>query len=122
MPTTPPDEDPDEYADRGIIDPLIGAAYGPQHPTDINEDIAPLPGLGEFEFKRGQPLHQQRFTLAIGLLILVALIAIGLLGAAIFVPTDHIEAVKSMGSVVFGPLVTLLGTSFAWYYASRKSD
>ncbi len=78
------------------------------------------PQAGVVGARVGEPLDNHRFSLASQLLWLVAATTVILLAAAVFAPTDHLEAVKSIASVVFGPLITLLGTSFAWYYATRK--
>ncbi|MEU1523935.1 hypothetical protein ABZ413_17215 [Nocardia rhamnosiphila] len=90
----------------------------------FNEDDLPNQGLEGISVAPtpGRTLHEQRFTLAASLLVVVAGAALILLLASIFAPIDHLDSVRSAGSVVFGPLVTLLGTSFAWYYASRQSD
>ncbi|KZM68518.1 hypothetical protein IU494_30385 [Nocardia terpenica] len=89
----------------------------------ISDDSAPG-GLGGIirKARRSRSLHEQRFTLAVVLLVVVAAAAGYLLWASVWAPGDHLESVRETGAVVFGPLVTLLGTSFAWYYATRKND
>jgi hypothetical protein len=73
------------------------------------------------------PRHQ--LTLAVGLLLVVAVLALMAVGVAGWVAVsgpprnssgDPFEDLERILSVVFGPLVTLLGTSFTWYYSSRQ--
>src|SRR5215212_453690 len=73
------------------------------------------------------PRHQ--LTLAVGLLLVVAVLAVMALGVAGWVAVsgsprnasgDSLGELERVLSVVFGPLVTLLGTSFAWYYSSTQ--
>ena len=72
---------------------------------------------------RTKSLHEQRFDLARMLLFVVAGLAGALLVGCIFVPIERLEAIQSLAPVIFGPLVTLFGTSVAWYYATdAKSD
>ncbi|WP_433598849.1 hypothetical protein ACQPXH_24555 [Nocardia sp. CA-135953] len=111
-----PSEDPDPTGIHEAEPPLSGLI----DVTPITEDETPQGVVGVATV--GERLDGHRFSLASQLLWLVAATTVILLGAAIFAPSDHLEAVKSIASVVFGPLITLLGTSFAWYYASRKSD
>lgn len=66
-------------------------------------------------------LPEQRFWLAVALLATVATLAIGLVLAVMLTGESRLEQVKSIAGIVFGPLVTLLGTSFAWYFA-KNSD
>lgn len=87
----------------------------------IDEDLTPRPGV-EVGQKSSTDLHDQRFRLALILLRIVAAATVGLIIAAAFVHGDQLEAVKSIASIVFGPLVTLLGTSFAWYFANKDSN
>lgn len=96
-----------------------------------DEDCSPL-GITETETPRGlqvqQPvhkgksLHEQRFDLAKYLLYAVAALAAALLIACVWGPADRLDAVKALAPVLFGPLVTLFGTSVAWYYASDKKS
>jgi hypothetical protein len=71
---------------------------------------------------RTKSLHEQRFDLARMLLYVVGGLAAALLVACVAVPVDRLEAIQSLAPVIFGPLVTLFGTSVAWYYATDKSE
>jgi len=37
-------------------------------------------------------------------------------------PVPYYAQVKELAPIIFSPLVTLLGTCVAWYYASNKKD
>ena len=90
----------------------------------IEEDKPPLP----LRSAGGQPelgedvVKYHRFRLALSLLVTVAIIAIGLLVGVMFTGVNRLDALKSIAGIVFGPLVTLLGTSFAWYFATKSSE
>ncbi|WP_328712286.1 hypothetical protein [Nocardia salmonicida] len=95
-------------------DPLGVIAIG----REIREDLVPQAGV--LGASVGEPLHKQRFLLAHRLLLLVGAISVILLAGVIFAPADRIEAVKTVASIIYGPLVALLGTSFAFYYAGGR--
>jgi hypothetical protein len=90
---------------------------------EIVEDKLPLP------LKAGTPprlgskasLPEHRFKLAVALLATVSILAIGLVLAVMFTGETRLESIRSIAAIIFGPLVTLLGTSFAWYFA-KNSD
>lgn len=111
------DPDPQQIHEDEPGLPLPGPGYADKN-MPITEDESPQAGV--VGARVGEPLDNHRFSLASQLLWLVAATTVALLLAAAFAPADHLEAVKSIASVVFGPLITLLGTSFAWYYATRK--
>ncbi|WP_380177003.1 hypothetical protein ACFEMC_23305 (plasmid) [Kineococcus sp. DHX-1] len=92
-------------------------------PAELQEDVLPG-GLDAETISATAPpdLNKHRFTLAWLLLALVALFAIGSVIAAILLPTNRFEQAREVIQIVFGPLVTLLGTSFAWYYASSRNS
>ncbi|MFE3447073.1 hypothetical protein ACFXNW_28910 [Nocardia sp. NPDC059180] len=115
-PANDPDPDPDDEIHAPFVADLGSASLSP-----IEEDETPTSGTHAVTMSNVVSVSQHRFTLARGLLALVAATSLFLLAASVFAPVDKLEAVKSMGSIVFGPLVTLLGTSFAWYYATRRS-
>lgn len=63
-------------------------------------------------------LLNQRFKLAASMLTVTALLASFILGAAYLTSDANYAQVKELAPIVFTPIVTLLGTSVAWYYAS----
>ncbi|MFJ2834624.1 hypothetical protein ACIO52_04610 [Nocardia sp. NPDC087230] len=107
-------------ATRDDADELLGRVGEPLviSTPEIREDLVPQTGVVGATV--GVPLHRQRYLLASRLLILVGVISVMLLAAVVFAPADRVEGVKTIGSVIYGPLITLLGTSFAFYYASRR--
>lgn len=72
--------------------------------------------------RRGTRLHLtllgQRFLLAAAILLLTSILALLILCAAFFVSDTSYQQVKELAPIVFTPIVTLLGTSVAWYFAS----
>jgi hypothetical protein len=69
----------------------------------------------------GEPPPRHRLGLALGLLGLVAVVCVGAGVEIAFVRNSRVDVVVRILEVIFGPLVTLLGTSFTWYYASNGS-
>jgi hypothetical protein len=95
-----------------IEENIVGTIEEDNLPLPLNEGVRPRLG--------GNPLPQHRFRLAISLLGTVAILAIGLVAAVMFTGESRLEALKSIAGIIFGPLVTLLGTSFAWYFAKSS--
>lgn len=66
---------------------------------------------------------RDRRLLAMSLLVLVGLIVAGVgVGVVFAKDKDRADLLERILGIVFGPLVTLLGTSFTWYYASAPRD
>lgn len=81
------------------------------------------PGTGDtFRKLPTSPLHRPRQWIAIGLLVLVAALAVLIVSAAFFTSDANYERVKEIAPIVFSPLVTLLGTAVAWFYATEKKN
>lgn len=100
----------------------------PEPPTEvivgeIVEDKVPLPLEAGLQPRLGNKasLPEHRFKLAVALLATVSILAIGLVVAVMFTGESRLESIRSIAGIIFGPLVTLLGTSFAWYFA-KTSD
>ncbi|MGV9680373.1 hypothetical protein ACWDSJ_34270 [Nocardia sp. NPDC003482] len=117
--STPDDEpalsEPDAQPYEEILAPHNGDDASP---FLIDENV--VPARGTVGATVGEPLHQHRFGLARWLIALVAIIAIALIIAIIFAPTDHLAAVKFMVPIIFTPLASLLTYCVAWYFF-RKS-
>lgn len=67
-------------------------------------------------------LPEQRYRLAKYMLALVGLLGFMIIGSAFFASDESYAQVKELAPIIFSPLVTLLGTCVAWYYASNKKD
>lgn len=90
------------------------------NPADFVED-KPAGSLIPYS-RHDEDLAKHRFTLAWMLLALVAAVALIGLAAAFWIDTSRFTQMRETVQVIFGPLVTLLGTSFAWYYATQKKQ
>lgn len=91
---------------------------------EIVEDTVPLPLMAGGQVRVGKKagLPEHRFRLAVALLLTVSILAIGLVLAVMFTGESRLESIRSIAGIVFGPLVTLLGTSFAWYFAKNTGS
>lgn len=80
----------------------------------------PPPDRRFISVKKSRPLDHLRHSLARMLIVVLALIALSLIAAATFGPSESKEAVQAIATLVFPSLVTLAGTSFAWFYAQER--
>lgn len=122
-------EDEDPLPITASITPKLGTprVWPPQTDDDdtITEYNAPKrlhDGFGVKLSRRSRRLKlpEQRYRLARALMVTVAILAIGILLAVMFTGESRLENLKSTAAIIFGPLVTLLGTSFAWYFAKSS--
>jgi hypothetical protein len=88
------------------------------------ENKVPLPLKAGTQVRLGKKagLPEHRFMLAIALLATVSILAIGLVVAVMLTGESRLESIRSIAGIIFGPLVTLLGTSFAWYFAKTSES
>jgi len=88
--------------------------------------IVPAPSIKTPDIKLGDDievkLNNQRHNLASHLLWGLLVISAGLIVAVILVPSDRQADLREMATLIFPTLVTLAGTSFAWFYATRNRD
>ena len=96
---------------RNVIDTIDES----DEPADYDPDSVVLQ-------TRSLPLKEQRYRLARYMLLLVAVLALVIFAAALAAPGEKFAQVKEMAPLIFSPLVTLLGTCIAWYYASNKNS
>jgi hypothetical protein len=89
---------------------------------DQGPEIASLRPEVDVSSHEPPPPPRHRMTLAMALLVLVGLVALGSGTAMVVAPLDRVEPLERILGVVFGPLVTLLGTSFTWYYSGHRSS
>jgi hypothetical protein len=74
------------------------------------------------ERKETPPPHRHRLRLALHLLWLIGILTVGAGAAVVFVPDEQrVQAIEDFLPIVYGPLITLLGTSFTWYYAGEHN-
>lgn len=113
---------------RAVFSPLSGDAAVGDDSAAITENEPPA-GLGQqgpvnpvIRKKRFGGLHLtllgQRFLLAAAMLAVTTLLAIVIIAAAFMASDANYERVRELAPIIFTPIVTLLGTSVAWYYAS----
>lgn len=105
-------------------------------PDDLTEDVAPSPGteatgvssstvptpygLGVVQRrKKARTVDDHRFLLALITLVTVGAVGLLTIGAALRVSGETYERLKDIAPIIYGPLTTLAGTSFAWFYATR---
>lgn len=108
--------------ERVAIDPLADVPADVPAEGHIQEDEMPQGFPVRQLVHKGKSLHEQRFDIAKYLLYAVVGLAAALLIACIWGPADRLDTIKGLAPVLFGPLVTLFGTSVAWYYAIDKES
>lgn len=87
---------------------------------EIDESLLPDDSL-EVDTKR-LSLPEQRYRLAKYMLGIVGILGFLIIGSAFFASDESYAQVKELAPIIFSPLVTLLGTCVAWYYASNKKE
>jgi hypothetical protein len=117
-----------DLADGSRDESAKGITDTPAQPTvvgDVTErDPHPLGIRGIIETGRpkGFTLNDRRFQLTAGLMVLVGVLSIGMFALVAFLPADRANVIKDLIPVIFGPLVTLVGTSFAWFFATTDRE
>ncbi|MEV0765160.1 hypothetical protein [Nocardia sp. NPDC050435] len=89
---------------------------------DIIEDIDPATSVRAVLEDRNRPLSTHRFVLAAFLLGVVAVVAVGIGVMFLVLPADRTNGIITFAGIVFSPLVSVLATSFAWYFASQRRN
>ena len=108
---------------------------------DLREDVDAVPGSTRIERgelvehrapRLSQPprkkegasrrLNDRRYTITLFLLATVAFLAVvSLVFSFVLSSQEDEEDLRDLMSIIFGPLVALLGTSFAWFFARGES-
>lgn len=68
------------------------------------------------------PKSWSRHQLARGLLILLAALGLALIVAVALAPERNQGDLRELAAILYPPLVTLAGTSFAFFYGSSRRD
>jgi len=71
---------------------------------------------------RSRSLNDRRYHITVLLIGVVAALAAGGLVFLAIRPDSSNDTVREYLAITFGPLVTLLGTSFAWFFASSERE
>ena len=85
---------------------------------------APVKGTSPVVSKRRRlgDLNNHRMRLANQLLWILGIIAVLLIFCVTFGPSRNESDIREVAAIIFPPLLTLAGTSFAWFYATRDRD
>ncbi|MGW0245506.1 hypothetical protein ACWDYH_02590 [Nocardia goodfellowii] len=106
--------------DRPESDSTIGEPVIQPRPGDIVEDIDPEASVQAVLEDRNRRVYIHRFILAACLLAVVAVVAVGIGVMFLVLPADRTNGIITFAGIVFSPLVSVLATSFAWYFASQR--
>ncbi|HET9654879.1 MAG TPA: hypothetical protein VFP72_05970 [Kineosporiaceae bacterium] len=101
--------------------PAPGPVSGPVMPQAPGPPVEPMKDSSEADLRLSRVIApaRDRRLLAMSLLVLVGLVVAGVgVGVVFAKDKDRADLLERILGIVFGPLVTLLGTSFTWYYAS----
>ena len=71
---------------------------------------------------RSRSLNDRRYHITVMLIGVVAVLAAGGLAFLLIRPDSPNDTLREYLAITFGPLVTLLGTSFAWFFASSERE
>ena len=131
----------DPAARPGISGTSAGTPRAPQD-QDLTEDLTPATltgtsakpgepvdpksksGAEVLKRKKGtKPLNRLRHTLTVIVIVAIFLLALILMLLVAFNKEPETQAaLREVGTLILPPMLTLAGTSFAWFFAKKGKD
>ena len=128
-PDEAPQVDDSDFVENRVPGTLSGK---PADNTRVALGSSLQPAAPDIPIRRGRVLNPKRHTRALNslrheltviVIVIIFLLALALMLLVAFIKEPETQAaIREIGTLVFPPLVTLAGTSFAWFFATKDRE